>query len=72
MRIQKVLEHNWYPETTNYTYHSKLLAHMEAMYSNFDEAEHTDSFYFFYTAQPIPTKVIFNGENLHSFPQSPE
>lgn len=65
MRIQKVLEHSWHPETANYTYYGKLLTHMEAMCSNFNEAECTGSFYFFYTAQPVPAKAFSNGENLH-------
>ena len=61
MRIQKVLEHSWYPETTNYTYHGKLLTHMEVNYTDFDEVEHTDKFHFFYDAQSCPAKVRFNG-----------
>ena len=71
MRIQKVLEHSWYTETTNYTYHGKLLAYMEAMYSNFNEVEHTDSFYFFYNMQPKPAKAFSNGETCaysHNLP----
>ena len=51
MRIQKVLEHSWYPETTSYTYHGKLLTHMEVAYTDFDEVEHTDKLHFFYDAQ---------------------
>ena len=61
MRIQKVLEHSWYPETTNYTYHGKLLTHMEVAYTDFDEVEHTDKLHFFYDAQSRPMKVRFNG-----------
>ena len=61
MRIQKVLEHSWYPETTNYTYHGKLLTHMEVNYTDFDEVEHTDKLHFFYDAQSRPVKVRFNG-----------
>ena len=61
MRIQKVLEHSWYPETTNYTYHGKLLTHMEVAYTDFDEVEHTDKLHFFYDAQSRPAKVSFNG-----------
>ena len=61
MRIQKVLEHSWYPETTNYTYHGKLLTHMEVAYTDFDEVEHTDKLHFFYDAQSRPVKVRFNG-----------
>ena len=61
MRIRKVLEHSWYPETTNYTYHGKLLTHMEVAYTDFDEVEHTDKLHFFYDAQSRPAKVRFNG-----------
>lgn len=61
MRIQKVHEHSWYPETTNYTYHGKLLTHMEVNYTDFDEVEHTDKLHFFYDAQSRPAKVRFNG-----------
>lgn len=61
MRIQKVLEHSWYPETTNYTYHGKLLTHMEVAYTDFDEVSHVDKLHFFYDAQSRPAKVRFNG-----------
>ena len=61
MRIRKVLEHSWYPETTNYTYHGKLLTHMEVTYTDFDEVEYTDKLHFFYDAQSRPAKVRFNG-----------
>ena len=61
MRIQKVLEHSWYPETTNYTYHGKLLTHMEVNYTDFNEVEHTDNLHFFYDAQSRPAKVSYNG-----------
>ena len=61
MRIQKVLEHSWYPETTNYTYHGNLLTHMNVVYTDFDEIEHTDKLHFFYDARTCPAKVRFNG-----------
>ena len=61
MRIQKVLEHSWYPGTTNYTYHGKLLTHMEVAYTDFDEVGHVDKLHFFYDAQSRPVKVRFNG-----------
>ena len=35
MRVQKVVEQSWYPETTNYTYHGKLLTHMTVDYTDF-------------------------------------
>ena len=60
MRIQKVLEHNWYPKTTNYTYHGKLLTHMEVAYTDFDEVGRVDKLHFFYDAQSRPAKVRFN------------
>ena len=61
MRIQKVLEHSWYPETTNYTYHGSMLTHMEVEYYDFDEVKHTDKLHFFYDMQTCPAKVRFNG-----------
>ena len=61
MRIQKVLQHDWYPETTNYTYHGKLLTHMEVEYYDFDEVKHTDKLHFFYDAQSRPVKISYNG-----------
>ena len=61
MRIQKVLQHDWYPETTNYTYHDKLLTHMEVEYYDFDEVKHTDKLHFFYDAQSRPVKISYNG-----------
>ena len=70
MRIQKVLEHSWYPETTDYTYHGKLLTHMEVAYTDFDEVEHTDKLHFFYDAQSRPVKVRFNG-TIYTYVQSP-
>ena len=61
MRVQKVVEQSWYPETTNYTYHGKLLTHMTVDYTDFDEVAHQDKLHFFYDAQSRPTKVEFNG-----------
>ena len=61
MRIQKVLEHDWYPETTNYTYHGKLLTHMEVNYTDFDEVSHVDKLHFFYDASGCAAKVQVNG-----------
>lgn len=43
-----VIEQSWYPETTNYTYHGKLLTHMTVDYTDFDEIAHTDHLHFFY------------------------
>lgn len=37
MRIQKVLQHDWYPETTKYTYHGKLFTYMTVDYTDWDE-----------------------------------
>ena len=69
MRVQKVLEHDWYPETTNYTYHGKLLTHMEVEYFDFDEVRHTDKLHFFYDGQSRPVKINFNG-NIYTYLQN--
>ena len=61
MRIQKVLQHDWYPETTNYTYHGKLLTHMTVDYHDWDEAAQQDKLHFFYDAQSRPMKISYNG-----------
>lgn len=61
MRVQKVVEQSWYPETTNYIYHGKLLTHMTVDYTDFDEVAHQDKLHFFYDAQSRPAKVEFNG-----------
>ena len=61
MRTQKIVEQSWYPETTNYTYHGKLLTHMTVDYTDFDEVAHQDEMHFFYDAQSRPVKVEFNG-----------
>ena len=61
MRVQKVVEQSWYPETTNYTYHGKLLTHMTVDYTDFDEVAHQDKMHFFYDAQSRPVKVNYNG-----------
>ena len=61
MRVQKVVEQSWYPETTNYTYHGKILTHMTVDYIDFDEVAHQDEMHFFYDAQSRPVKVEFNG-----------
>ena len=61
MRIQKVLEHSWYPETTNYTYHGKLLTHMTVYYYDWDEVAQQDKLHFFYDAQGRPAKINYNG-----------
>ena len=61
LRIEKVLEHSWYPETTKYTYHGKLLTHMTVDYTDWDEVAQQDKLHFFYDAQSRPAKVNFNG-----------
>ena len=61
MRVQKVVEQSWYPETTNYIYHGKLLTHMTVDYTDFDEVAHQDKMHFFYDAQSRPAKVSYNG-----------
>ena len=61
LRTQKVLEHDWYPETTNYTLHGKLLTHMTVDYTDLDEISQQDNLHFFYDSQSCPAKVSFNG-----------
>ena len=61
MRVQKVVEQSWHPETTNYTYHGKILTHMTVDYTDFGEVAHQDELHFFYDAQNRPAKVKFNG-----------
>ena len=61
MRIQKVLQHDWYPETTKYTYHGKLLTHMTVDYTDWDEVAQQDKLHFFYDTQSRPAKVSYNG-----------
>ena len=60
MRVQKVVEQSWYPETTNYIYHGKLLTHMTVDYTDFDEVAHQDKLHFFYDSANRPAKVEFN------------
>ncbi len=62
LRTQKVLEHDWYPETTNYTLHGKLITHMTVDYTDLDEVPQQDNLHFFYDSQSRPAKVSFNGE----------
>ena len=61
MRVQKVVQQFWHPETTNYIYHGKTLTHMTVDYTDFDEVAHQDEMHFFYDAQSRPVKVEFNG-----------
>ena len=61
LRTQKVVEADWYPETTNYYLHGKLLTHMTVDYRDTSEAAHQDVMHFFYDAQSRPAKVSFNG-----------
>ena len=66
LRIEKVLEHSWYPEITKYTYQGKLLTHMNVNYFDCDEVEHNDEMHFFYDTQSRPAKVSFNG-NMYTY-----
>ena len=61
LRTQKVVEASWYPETTNYYLHGKLLTHMTVDYRDTSEAAHQDNLHFFYDAQSRPAKVSYNG-----------
>ena len=62
LRTQKMYEHNGYFEATNYTYHGKLLIHMNVC---------DDILHFFYDNEHNPSYTIFKGEfyryihNLH-------
>ena len=61
LRTQKVVETDWYPETTNYYLHGKLLTHMTVDYRDTSEVAHQDVLYFLYDAQSRPEKVSCNG-----------
>ena len=61
LRTQKIVEADWYPETTNYYLHGKLLTHMTVDYRDTSEAAHQDVMHFFYDAQSRPAKVSYNG-----------
>ena len=60
-RIEKLLEHSWYPEITKYTYHDNLLTHISVNYFDLDEIEHHDTIHIFYDATSYPVKIQFNG-----------
>ena len=61
LRTQKVVEADWYPETTNYYLHGKLLTHMTVDYRDASEVAQQDILHFFYDAQSRPAKVSYNG-----------
>ena len=61
LRTQKVVQQDWYPVTTNYTLHGKLIAHMTVDYTDWNEIAQQDVLHFFYDAQSRPAKVRFNG-----------
>ena len=61
LRMQKVVETDWYPETTNYYLHGKLLTHMTVDCCDTSEVAHQDVLHFFYDAQSRPEKVHYNG-----------
>lgn len=63
LRVQKLFTPgDWYAETTNYTYHGKLLTHMTVDYVDFDtEQAKQDVLHFFYDAQSRPAMVKYNG-----------
>ena len=61
MRIQKVLQHDWYPVTTSYTYDGSLVTHVTVDYHDWDENAQQDSLHFFYDDQSRPAFVDFNG-----------
>ena len=61
LRTQKVVETDWYSETTNYFLHGKLLTHMTVDYRDASEVVYKDVLNFFYDAQSHPIKVESNG-----------
>lgn len=61
MRIQKFLQHDWYPETTKYTYHGKMLTQMVVDYTDWIEVGHIDEMHFFNIATRLAI-INFNGE----------
>lgn len=61
LRIEKVVEQDWYPVTTRYMLHGKLITHMTVDYTDWDEVAQQDVLHFFYDAQSRPAKVRFNG-----------
>ena len=71
MRIQKVVEQDWYPETTSYIYHGKLLTHMTVDYTDLNEIPQQKQMHFFYDGENLPAYVDYNGtiysyvHNLH-------
>ncbi len=71
LRVEKVVEQDWYPATTKYTLHGKLITDMTVDYTDWDEVAQQDKLHFFYDALSRPTKVDYNGivytyvHNLH-------
>ena len=61
MRVQKVVEQSWYPETTRYILHGKNITHMTVDYTDWSEVPHQDELHFFYDERNYPAKVKFNG-----------
>ena len=61
LRTQKVVQQDWYPVTTNYLLHGKLITHMTVNYHDWEENEQREVLHFFYDAQSRPAKVRFNG-----------
>jgi len=61
LRTQKVVQQDWYPVTTNYLLHGKLITHMTVDYTDWDEVARQDVLHFFYDTQSRPAKVSFNG-----------
>ncbi len=61
LRVEKVVEQDWYPVTTKYTLHGKLITDMTVDYHDWDEVAQQDKLHFFYDALSRPTKVDYNG-----------
>ena len=63
MRIQKVVERDWYPTITSYTLHGELISHMAIDYTDFEtEQPMQKNLHFFYDADSRPMFVEYNGE----------
>ena len=42
LRTQKIVQQDWYPVTTNYTLHGKLITHMTVDYTDWNEVAQQD------------------------------
>ena len=61
MRTQKIVQQDWYPVTTNYMLHSKLITHMTVDYVDRNEVTKKDHLHFYYDEEQHVAKVNYNG-----------